>query len=66
MNDNRAFRLIVIFMGGFFVAWFLNLLLNTQRAPVSVQNLVSFALAPILTTIGIIAFSILRERKPSE
>jgi fructose-specific phosphotransferase system IIC component len=64
MNDQqRTFRLIVIFMAGFAVAYVLNMLMDTQRASVSVQNIVSFALAPVVTTIGVVAFMMWRERQ---
>lgn len=63
MDNQRTFRFIVVFMVGFSIAYLLNMLLGTQRASESVQNIVSFALAPVVTVIAILGFSIWYERR---
>lgn len=62
MNDQRTFRFIIIFIVGFSVAYLLNLLLNTQRANEAFQNVVSYALAPVVTVAIIIGYSIWRKQ----
>jgi hypothetical protein len=62
MSDQRTFRFIIIFMVGFSIAYLLNLLLNTQRANETFQNVVSYALAPIVTVAIVIGYSMWRKQ----